>query len=189
MVKRGRQMIRPKSTSNVLNSGRGLFNWILQYQIRRLIFPRLRSDIFGLCFMLTTFCYLGFSMTLIVGIAAMHKFFPRIRPYTRKFFFLSYASPTDHGTIYTQGIDHIYFVSAWVVLFTVTRAITVEWLLQPLARILGVAKRSHLRFAEQVWIFLYYCSIWSLGMVWAPLEAVILYTGAYIIIKVLLVRF
>ena len=167
MVKRGRQMIRPKSTSNVLNSGRrGLFNWILQYQIRRLIFPLLRSDILGLCFMLTTFCYSGFSMTLIVGIAAMHKFFPRIRPYTHKFFFLSYASLTDHGIIYTQGIDHIYFVSAWVVLFPATRAITVEWLLQPLAGILGVAKRSHLRFAEQGWIFLYHSSIWSLGMVW-----------------------
>ena len=119
----------------------------------------------------------------------MHKFFPRVRPYTRKFFFLSYASPTDHGTIYTQCIDHIYFVSAWVVLFTVTRAITVEWLLQLLAGILGVAKRSHLKFAEQVWIFLYYSSIWSLAMVLAPLEAVILHTGAHITTKVPLARF
>ncbi|PVH78580.1 longevity assurance proteins LAG1/LAC1 [Cadophora sp. DSE1049] len=133
--KRERQMV----TSNFSNTGkRKLLNWALQYQIQ-------------------------LSLALIAGTAVVHNLSPQIGPHTRKFFSLSYASPASHGS-YTQGIDDIYFVLAWVVSFTAIRAITVEWLLQPLARILGVAKKSHLRFAEQGWIFLYYSSIWSLGM-------------------------
>lgn len=53
-------------------------------------------------------------------------------------------------------------VTSCVVWFTSIRAITVEWLLQPLVGILGVAKRSHLRFTEQGWVFLCYGS--SLGI-------------------------
>ncbi|KAK0099983.1 sphingosine N-acyltransferase lag1 [Cadophora gregata f. sp. sojae] len=104
------------------------------------------------------------TLALILGLAVAHLLFPQVRPFTRKFFILSYKTPVSSGAVYKQGIDDVYFVLGWIVYFTALRAIFIEWLLQPLARVLGVGKKSHLRFAEQGWIFLYYSTMWALGM-------------------------
>ncbi|KAH7348669.1 TLC domain-containing protein [Rhexocercosporidium sp. MPI-PUGE-AT-0058] len=104
------------------------------------------------------------AMALIIGMAMLSILSPRLRRHTRKCFSLSYETPTVSGPVYLQGIDDVHFVLAWIVYFTALRAIVIDWLLQPLARILGVMKKSHLRFAEQGWIFLYYSTIWVLGM-------------------------
>jgi acyl-CoA-dependent ceramide synthase len=108
---------------------------------------------------------LELALAVIVGMAVVHVLSPRLRRHTRKFFSLSYATSTTSGTVYTQGVDDLYFVVAWIVYFTALRAMTIEWLLQPLARILGIVPKSQLRFAEQGWIFLYYSTVWVLGMV------------------------
>ncbi len=102
---------------------------------------------------------------LIVGAACLHILSPQLRPHIGKFFSLSYASSTSQQKIYTQGADDIYFITAWIIFFTALRAIVIDWGLQPLAKVLGVPKKSHLRFAEQGWLFLYYSMLWALGMV------------------------
>ncbi|KAL2062431.1 hypothetical protein VTL71DRAFT_6697 [Oculimacula yallundae] len=104
------------------------------------------------------------ALLLIFGLAIVHTLVPPWRPQTGKLFSLSYASSKSEGTVYTQGIDDVYFVMGWILYFTTLRAITMEWVLQPLARLLGVKNRSQLRFAEQGWIFLYYSTMWVLGM-------------------------
>lgn len=103
------------------------------------------------------------ALTVILGVACLHSIAPPLRPHTRKLFTLSYPSPKGQG-IYTQGVDDIYFVLAWVINFTALRAIVIEWVLRPLAGMLNVAPKSHLRFAEQGWLFLYYSTFWALGM-------------------------
>ncbi len=98
-----------------------------------------------------------------MGVVSLHTLHRPSQPYTRKFLQLSYASETDHT--YKQGPDDLYFVIAWVINFTALRGISVEWVLRPAAKYLGVARKSHLRFAEQAWLVLYCGTFWTLGMV------------------------
>ncbi|KAH9219895.1 protein transporter of the TRAM superfamily, partial [Leptodontidium sp. 2 PMI_412] len=107
---------------------------------------------------------LEIALALVVGMTVVHILSPQLRMHTRKFFSLSYEASTGSGSVYMQGTDDVYFVVAWIVYFTALRALLIELLLQPLARILGVVKKSQLRFAEQGWIFLYYSTMWVLGM-------------------------
>lgn len=106
------------------------------------------------------------SSSLMLGVLLLHSLYKPFRIYTRKFLHLSYASPT--GQAYKQGPDDLYFVLAWVINFTALRAISIEWILRPVAESWGVAKKSHLRFAEQGWLVMYYGTFWSLGMVGLP---------------------
>jgi very-long-chain ceramide synthase len=103
------------------------------------------------------------SSSLILLVISIHALSPQSRIHTRKFLQLSYPAEAEHT--YTQGLDDVYFVFAWVVNFTALRAISIEHVLQPLAGPLGVAHKNHLRFAEQGWMVLYYSYFWTLGMV------------------------
>ncbi len=105
------------------------------------------------------------SSALVLFVISLHILVPQSRTHTRKFLKLSYPSRTEQT--YTQGTDDIYFVFAWIINFTALRAISIEWILQPLAGYWDVAKKSHLRFAEQGWLVLYYAVFWGLGMVCA----------------------
>jgi acyl-CoA-dependent ceramide synthase len=96
-------------------------------------------------------------------IISLHALSPQSRIHTGKFLHLSYPAEAAHT--YTQGLDDMYFVFAWVVNFTALRAISIEHILRPLAGPLGVAPKNHLRFAEQGWLVLYYGYFWTLGMV------------------------
>ena len=106
------------------------------------------------------------ASTLILGVVSLHTLHPPSRVYTSKFLQLSHASQTDQT--YQQGFDDVYFVIAWVVNFTALRAISIDWILRPAAKHLGVTKKSHLRFAEQGWLVCYYGIFWTLGMVCPP---------------------
>ena len=110
--------------------------------------------------------FAGIASTLILGVVSLHALHRPSRVYTSKFLQLSYASQTDQT--YKQGFDDVYFVIAWVVNFTALRAISIDWILRPAAKHLGVARKSHLRFAEQGWLVLYYGTFWTLGMVCPP---------------------
>lgn len=103
------------------------------------------------------------ASTLIFGVISLHILYPESRIHTRKFLQLSYPSQTEN--VYTQGLDDIYYVVAWVINFTALRAVSIEWILQPLAGSLGVVNKNRLRFAEQGWLVLYYSIFWTLGMV------------------------
>jgi hypothetical protein len=89
---------------------------------------------------------------------------PQVRPFTNKFFRLSYY---NHGTgKYSAGYDDFYFIAFCILLFTGLRAGSMQYILAPLARHWGVSKRKEVtRFSEQGWMLLYYSVFWPLGMV------------------------
>ena len=78
-----------------------------------------------------------------------------------KFLFIKYRDP-ETG-LYAKGKDDIYFVSFWVIMFTFLRAAVMEHLLIPIAKKEGI--KTTTRFAEQGWLFIYYSTSWTLGMV------------------------
>jgi very-long-chain ceramide synthase len=111
------------------------------------------------------------ASALVLGVVSLDTVYPPSRSYTRKFLQLSYPTHTDTDDKYRQGPDDLYFVLAWVVIFTALRAVSIEWILQPLAESFGVAQQNRLRLAEQGWLVLYYVTFWGLGMVCYPHSA------------------
>jgi acyl-CoA-dependent ceramide synthase len=103
---------------------------------------------------------------VVLGVVSLDTLNPPSRTYTRKFLQLSYL--THANDTYRQGPDDICFVIAWVVNFTALRAVSIEWILQPLAESFSVAQKNRLRLAEQGWLVLYYGTFWGLGMVCYP---------------------
>ena len=107
---------------------------------------------------------LGLSVNLLLLHALAHMCFPRARQSTRKFYQLSYYN-TSTGK-YAAGWDDLYMVAYSIIVLTGLRAATLDYVLVPLAQMLGVTKKKDkLRFAEQGWILIYDSVIWSLGMV------------------------
>jgi very-long-chain ceramide synthase len=103
------------------------------------------------------------ASALVLGVFSLDTLYPPSRTYTRKLLQLSY--PTNTDDTYWQGPDDLYFVLACVVNFTALRAISIEWILKPLAESFGVVPKNHLRIAEQGWLVVYYSIFWGLGMV------------------------
>ncbi|KAL8694129.1 MAG: hypothetical protein Q9218_001182 [Villophora microphyllina] len=106
---------------------------------------------------------LGLAANLLTLLAMTHVSFPRARHHTRKFFSLSYYNPTtDH---YALGWDDSFFVGFWIVVITGLRAAVMDYLLAPLAQLVGLTKKKEkTRFAEQAWVLIYDSVFWSLGM-------------------------
>jgi acyl-CoA-dependent ceramide synthase len=92
---------------------------------------------------------------------------PRSREYTSKFVTLAYRN--SHTGDYGVGIDDSYFIAFCIVLLTGLRAATMEHVLAPFAKYLGVSSRKDIvRFSEQGWLFVYCTCVWSTGMVSIP---------------------
>lgn len=54
----------------------------------------------------------------------------------------------------------------WLVVFTGLRAVVMDYVLTPLAYLLGLKnQKDKTRFAEQAWVLIYDSTFWSLGMV------------------------
>ncbi|CAJ2504115.1 Uu.00g115090.m01.CDS01 [Anthostomella pinea] len=105
----------------------------------------------------------GLSFNLIALVVLAHVFIPKARQHTPKFLTLSYYNPATGK--YAIGGDDYYFISFCVVLFTGLRAAIMEYILAPLARHCGIAKRKDItRFSEQAWLLIYYSVFWTLGM-------------------------
>lgn len=112
----------------------------------------------------TNCCWAGISVNLVLLLAMTHSMFPRLRPFTQKFFSLSYYDPSTQR--YGTGWDDLYFVSLWTVIVTGLRVAVMQYMLEPLARFGGITrKRVRVRYAEQGWLALYYLASWLLGMV------------------------
>ncbi|KAE8350000.1 TLC domain-containing protein [Aspergillus coremiiformis] len=106
---------------------------------------------------------IGLSSTLIACLLLTHLGVPSLRPYTSRFFRLSYYNPRTKK--YASGFDDFYFMSFWTILLTGLRAGVIEYILAPLARRWGVSRRKDAtRFAEQGWMVMYYNVVWPLGM-------------------------
>jgi acyl-CoA-dependent ceramide synthase len=110
----------------------------------------------------------GLAFNLIALIFLAHMFIPKARAHTQKFFYLTYFNPKSNN--YAHGADDCYFIFFCIVLFTGLRAWSMEYLLAPLGKYMGIAKRKDLtRFSEQGWMLMYYIVFWNLGMVgWSP---------------------
>ncbi|TQV97968.1 hypothetical protein V2A60_006326 [Cordyceps javanica] len=105
---------------------------------------------------------IGLSFNLLALLFLAHAFIPKAREHTNKFFHLSYFNPQSGD--YAIGIDDVYLITFFIVLFTGLRAGCMEYLLAPLGRSHGITKRKDLtRFTEQGWLFVYYSVFWTMG--------------------------
>ncbi|KAF4976379.1 hypothetical protein FZEAL_6940 [Fusarium zealandicum] len=105
---------------------------------------------------------IGFSFNLLALLCLAHLI-PRARPYTTKFLTLSYHDPTSGK--YRNGIDDVYLIASFIVLFTWLRAGVMKYILAPFAKLCGVHKENNMiRFSEQSWLLCYYAVFWTMGM-------------------------
>ena len=106
----------------------------------------------------------GLAFNLLTLLFLAHHFIPKAQSYTAKFLTLSYRNP-ETGK-FGHGLDDCYMLSFFVVLFTGLRAATMEYVLAPFAKTLGMRKIKQLtRFSEQSWMVIYYTVFWVLGVV------------------------
>ncbi|KAL8834296.1 MAG: hypothetical protein Q9176_007574 [Flavoplaca citrina] len=106
---------------------------------------------------------IGLAANLLALLVMTHVSFPRARHHTRKFWRLSY--PNSSSEKYALGWDDAFLVVFWLVVFTGLRAIVMDYVLTPLAHLLGLKnQKDKTRFAEQAWILIYDSTFWSLGM-------------------------
>lgn len=105
---------------------------------------------------------IGFSFNLLALLFCAHYLLPKSQVYTSKFFNLQYYN--DNSSKYGAGFDDVYFVAFCVVLLTGLRAASMEYLLAPFAKYMGISKKKEVtRFSEQAWLVLYCTTFWSLG--------------------------
>ena len=92
---------------------------------------------------------------------SVHFLYPTTRHHTSKFFRISYYNPSTGN--FALGWDDIFFVFYWIIVFTGARCAIMDYILSPLAVLLGITKKkAKVRFAEQAWIVLYsglFCSV------------------------------
>jgi acyl-CoA-dependent ceramide synthase len=88
----------------------------------------------------------------------------KARPYTSKFFALSHYNPATGQ--YAAGGGDFYFIAFCIVLLTGLRAVCMEHIMAPLAKLWGISKRKDItRFSEQAWLLVYYCALCPIGWV------------------------
>ena len=83
---------------------------------------------------------LGLSLNLILLVGLSWSLFPSLRNKLESLFLLSYK--TDQEGMYGQGPRDLYLVIAFVVFFTGVRAFTLDYVLMPLAGLLGIGRRK-----------------------------------------------
>ncbi|KAJ5023190.1 TLC domain-containing protein [Bipolaris maydis] len=104
----------------------------------------------------------GLCFALPLVSVLIYAYQPLAHDATREFYRLPYYNAV--GGTYTQGWGDLRFVLFGSVLFTVLRAVTMRYLLKPLARLGGVETKKIARFAEQGWLMIHHSSFWITGM-------------------------
>ncbi|KAI8158286.1 Sphingosine N-acyltransferase-like protein [Colletotrichum sp. SAR 10_70] len=106
----------------------------------------------------------GLAFHTVWPLFLVYIFVPTARPFTSKFFELSYYNPNTGK--YGAGHNDLCFVALCVVLCIGIRASLMNHVLSPLGRHWGIKKeKDETRFAEQGWMLTYYVVFWPLGMV------------------------
>jgi acyl-CoA-dependent ceramide synthase len=104
------------------------------------------------------------SFALLSILPTIYTLCPSHRSTVRKF--LTVSHPVPGTSLYTKGPDDFYLVFSWIILFTFMRAVCMDYILVPFARMRGITGAKELvRFAEQAWILIYYSFFWGLGTV------------------------
>lgn len=98
-------------------------------------------------------------------------------------FRLPYFDPSTGN--YGQGWLDIYCVAAFGIALTGMWAILVTWILDPIARRMGLPPGKARIFAEQTWLCIYYSSMWTLGMVscWPHITGVQIILSDYMLVS------
>lgn len=105
---------------------------------------------------------LGLSVNLILLAGFSYLLFPSLRDQMSAFFGLSYS--VGDG-LYSQGPRDLLLMLSFIVMFTAVRAVSLDYLLMPLAGACGIAKqKGRVRFAEQSYMMVYYALYWSWGV-------------------------
>lgn len=102
-----------------------------------------------------------FSRNLLILLYLLHFTNPSTKHITEKFLHLQYESGKDENgqPLYDIGLNDIYIVIYWVVMFTFLRSFLMKWLWGPFGGyVLKMGQKSKIRFAEQSWSF-YCCTI------------------------------
>lgn len=74
------------------------------------------------------------------------------------------SSSSSQGATYLKGIDDLYFVAYWILVFMLARECVMRYVFAPLGRVTGVSNGKDLiRFAEQGWNVVYYTCGWTAG--------------------------
>ena len=115
---------------------------------------------------------LGLSVNLILLAALSWLLFPSLRDRMEAYLTLSYRSSTQSthyytgsGALYGQGPRDWNLVLSFIVLFTGVRAFMLDYVLFPLAGLVGIKRHKlRTRFAEQAYLLLYYTIYWSWGL-------------------------
>lgn len=103
-------------------------------------------------------------MVLMAVLGATHALFPHLRPWIQKFYAISYYN-AETG-LYSKGLDDLYLVFFWIVLFTFLRSTVLDHVFVPVARMVGITTRKGVdRFSEQAWLVVYYGAFWGVGLV------------------------
>jgi len=107
-------------------------------------------------------------LTVLSALGTIHVLFPQ--PYTAKFFFLSHFNPQTN--LYNKGAGDWPFVMAWILLFTLLRAILMRFVFRPFFHHFAPhpTRRTATRFAEQAWSVWYYSISFAIGL-WIVLES------------------
>ncbi|KAK9767492.1 Sphingosine N-acyltransferase lag1 [Basidiobolus ranarum] len=87
-------------------------------------------------------------------------------PMADKFLHLRYRVNGGGGPVlYGAGVDDVYVMGFWFVMFIFLRAFTTHYILGPFATYWGVKKyEKKQRFIEQSWQFVFFLGSWSVGM-------------------------
>lgn len=95
------------------------------------------------------------SLFFLTALKLSDLYVPSLRPVTHKFLHLQYRYPGTNK--YDIGTDDIYFIITGMFLFTLVRAVTMNYFLRPVAGSLGIHKHKPVqRFMEQGWYAIYY---------------------------------
>jgi acyl-CoA-dependent ceramide synthase len=85
------------------------------------------------------------------------------QPLTAKFTTLSYFN--EETGEYGVGFKDNYLVAVLIVALTGLRDATMRFVLAPITTACGLGRDKSTRFKEQAWLFIYYSTCWSVGMV------------------------
>ncbi|KAK9450846.1 TLC domain-containing protein [Limtongia smithiae] len=105
---------------------------------------------------------ISLSSSLLGILLLVHFLFP-YQHITSKFLLLSHK--VQSSGLYVKGPDDAYFVFTYIAVFTLLRAVAMDYVFLPFARVYGISDSGRrLRFAEQAWLCTYDSFFASLGI-------------------------
>lgn len=136
--------------------------WLVDNQIGMYLGKSLLRGTFRKRRVPTILTFAGICLALLVPLL-LAQCASITQPLTAKFTTLSYFN--EETGEYGVGFDDNYLVAVLIVSLTGLRDATMRFALAPITTVCGLSKNESTRFKEQAWLFIYYSTCWSIGMV------------------------